>query len=142
MTDQAALAPFTTLLDMELGTLDPQREVVERRLDDLRGMFLEEPEAGDALVYRVYAIPAPATGANLLCSTTVLEPGTAGREYYMTPRGRAHDSAWRATPPRRAARRNPTCPCNRARGRGAGGRVSRAGACAWAEANRRWIKVK
>jgi hypothetical protein len=66
VTDQAALAPFTTLLDMELGTLDPQREVVERRLDDLRGMFLEEPEAGDSLVYRVYAIPAPTTGANLL----------------------------------------------------------------------------
>ena len=84
MSDQAALAPFTTVLDMELGTLDPQREMVERRLADLGELFLEEPPAGDAVVYRVYAIPAPATGANLLCSTTVLEPGTAGREYYMT----------------------------------------------------------
>jgi hypothetical protein len=81
VNDRAALAPFTTLLDMELGTLDPQREVVERRLADLRELFLEEPPAGDALVYRVYGIPAPATGANLLCSTTVLESGTAGREY-------------------------------------------------------------
>jgi glucose-6-phosphate isomerase, archaeal len=84
VSDQAALAPFTTLLDMELGTLDPQREMVERRLADLGELFLEEPPAGDAVVYRVYAIPAPATGANLLCSTTVLEPGTAGREFYMT----------------------------------------------------------
>jgi glucose-6-phosphate isomerase len=84
VNDQAALAPFTTLLDMELGTLDPQREVVERRLADLRELFLEQPADGDALVYRVSAIPAPATGAHLLCSTTVLEPGTAGREYYMT----------------------------------------------------------
>ena len=84
MSDPAALAPFTTLLDLDLGTLDPQREVVERRLDDLRGIFLEEPAGGDALVYRVYGIPAPATGANLLCSTTVLEPGTVGREYHMT----------------------------------------------------------
>jgi glucose-6-phosphate isomerase len=84
VNDQAALAPFTTLLDMEQGTLDPQREVVERRLADLRGVFLEDHPAGDAVVYRVYGIPAPATGANLLCSTTVLESGTAGREYYMT----------------------------------------------------------
>jgi glucose-6-phosphate isomerase, archaeal len=89
VNDQAAVMPFTTLLDLELGTLDPQREVVERRLADLRGMFLEEPAAGDVLVYRVSAIPAPATGANLLCSTTVLEPGTAGREYFMT-RGHYH----------------------------------------------------
>ena len=95
MNDQAALAPFTTLLDMEQGTLDPQREVVERRLADLRGVFLEEPPAGDAVVYRVYGIPAPATGANLLCSTTVLEPGTAGREYYMT-KGHFHQVRDRA----------------------------------------------
>jgi glucose-6-phosphate isomerase, archaeal len=84
VADPAALAPFTTLLDLDLGTLDPQREgVVERRLADLRGIFLEEP-AGDALVYRVHNIPAPATGANLLCCTTVLEPGIVGREFHMT----------------------------------------------------------
>jgi len=95
VNDQAALAPFTTLLDMELGTLDPRREVVERRLDDLRELFLEAPPAGDALVYRVHGIPAPATGANLQCSTTVLEPGTAGREYYMT-KGHFHQVRDRA----------------------------------------------
>ena len=82
--NDAVLEPFTTLLDMDLGTLDPEREVVERRLADMRGMYLEEPEDGDALVYRVYAIPVPATGSNLLCSTTGLEPGSVGREYYMT----------------------------------------------------------
>ena len=95
MNDQAALAPFTTLLDMDLGTLDPQREVVERRLDDLRELFLEAPPAGDAVMYRVSAIPVPATGANLQCSTTVLEPGTAGREYYMT-KGHFHQVRDRA----------------------------------------------
>ena len=95
MREQAPLAPFTTLLDMELGTLDPEREVVERRLADLRGAFQEEPPAGDRLVYRVSAIPAPATGANLLCSTTVLEPGTVGREYHMT-KGHFHERRDRA----------------------------------------------
>jgi glucose-6-phosphate isomerase len=84
VADPAALAPFTTLLDMDLGTLDPRREVVERRLADLRDLFQEEPADGDTLVYRVHGIPVPATGANLLCSTTVLEPGRVGREYHMT----------------------------------------------------------
>jgi glucose-6-phosphate isomerase, archaeal len=94
VSDPAGLAPFTTLLDMELGTLDPEQEVVERRLADMRGSYLEDP-AGDAVVYRVYAIPAPATGANLLCSTTVLEPGAVGREYYMT-KGHFHEVRDRA----------------------------------------------
>jgi glucose-6-phosphate isomerase, archaeal len=95
VSDHAALAPFTTLLDLELGSLDPEREVVERRLADLRGWFLEEPAAGDPVVYRVSAIPAPATGANLLVSTTVLEPGSVGREYFMT-KGHFHQVRDRA----------------------------------------------
>jgi glucose-6-phosphate isomerase len=95
VSDPAALAPYTTLLDMQLGTLDPEREVTERRLADMRGMYLEEATAGDAVVYRVHAIPAPATGANLLCSTTVLQPGTVGGEYYMT-KGHFHQVRDRA----------------------------------------------
>jgi glucose-6-phosphate isomerase len=88
--------PFTTLLDLELGTLDPEREVVERRLTDLRGVYQEEPAgAGDPVVYRVSAVPAPATGANLLCSTTVLKPGVVGREYHMT-KGHFHELRDRA----------------------------------------------
>jgi glucose-6-phosphate isomerase, archaeal len=95
VSEQASLAPFTTLLDMELGTLDPEREVTERRLADMRGLYLEEPTAHDRVVYRVYAIPAPATGANLLCCTTVLLPGTVGREYHMT-KGHFHPGRDRA----------------------------------------------
>src|SRR4029453_14285466 len=62
----------------------PAREGGGVRLAPRGGVFPEEAPAGDAVLHRVYGIPAPATGANLLCSTTVLEPGTAGREYYMT----------------------------------------------------------
>jgi glucose-6-phosphate isomerase, archaeal len=91
-----ALEPFTTMLDLGLGTLDPEREVVERRLADMRGLYQEEPAAADDLVvYRVSAIPAPATGANLLCSTTVLAPGVVGREYHMT-KGHFHQRRGRA----------------------------------------------
>ena len=77
--------PFTTILDLRAGTLDPQREVVERRLSDLRGLFLDDPAADeDPVVYRVFAIPVPETNSDIICSTTVLEPGKVGREYYMT----------------------------------------------------------
>ncbi|MGH3131974.1 MAG: glucose-6-phosphate isomerase family protein [Gaiellaceae bacterium] len=89
------LEPFTTMLDFRTGLLDPNREVVERRLSDMRGMYLEEPGDGDRLVYRVHGIPGPATTDNVLSSTTVIEPGTVGREYFMT-KGHFHEIRGRA----------------------------------------------
>jgi glucose-6-phosphate isomerase len=62
----------------------------------MRGMYLEEPAGEeDPVVYRVFGIPAPATNANLLSSTTVLEPGRVGREYFMT-KGHFHERRDRA----------------------------------------------
>jgi glucose-6-phosphate isomerase len=77
------LRPFTTLLDLERGLLDPGRGVEERRLSDLKGYFQSDP-VGDELVYRVYPIPVPETNSEVMCSTTVLEAGDVGGEYYMT----------------------------------------------------------
>jgi glucose-6-phosphate isomerase len=86
----SAAEPFTTLLDLRAGTLRPQREVTERRLSDLRGLFLDDPTGDeDPVVYRVFSIPVPETNSDILCSTTVLEPGVVGREYHMT-RGHFH----------------------------------------------------
>jgi glucose-6-phosphate isomerase len=77
--------PFTTFLDLDSGLLDPQRDVLKRQLSDLRGMFAVEPDDfNDAVVYHVYAIPVPETNSNILCSTTVIEPGDVAGEYYMT----------------------------------------------------------
>ncbi|MDQ4030275.1 MAG: glucose-6-phosphate isomerase [Actinomycetota bacterium] len=91
-----SLDPFTTLLDLMEGRLDPEREVVERRLSDMRGMYLEEPDGDDdRLVYRVYGIPVPATTDNVLSSTTVIEPGAVGRECFMT-KGHFHEIRGRA----------------------------------------------
>jgi glucose-6-phosphate isomerase len=62
----------------------------------MRGMYLEEPAGEeDAIVYRVFGIPAPATNANLLSSTTVIESGRVGREYFMT-KGHFHERRDRA----------------------------------------------
>jgi len=58
--------------------------VVERRLSDMAAAFQEVPPSDDPLIYRVYGVPVPAETANVLCSTTVIEPGTIGREYHMT----------------------------------------------------------
>jgi glucose-6-phosphate isomerase, archaeal len=88
--------PFTTLLDLTSGRLDPELEVAERRLSDMAGMYLGGGEReDDPLIYRVYGIPVPATTGNVLSSTTVIEAGTIGREYFMT-KGHFHEVRDRA----------------------------------------------
>lgn len=88
--------PFTTLLDLASGRLDPELEVTERRLSDMAGMYVEGGEQeGDPLIYRIYGIPVPATTGNVLSSTTVIEAGTIGREYFMT-KGHYHEVRDRA----------------------------------------------
>ncbi len=80
------LVPHTTILDLATGALEPRRELTERRLADLDGLFLEpvRPERRGELAYTVSLIPAPADGANLPSSTTVIRPGRVGEEFFMT----------------------------------------------------------
>jgi glucose-6-phosphate isomerase, archaeal len=92
--NEELLEPFTTTIDLRDGRLHPERHGTERRLSNMDGMFLEQPTQ-DAVVYRVYAMPAPETNSNIICSTTVLEPGTVGREYFMT-KGHFHKTRDRA----------------------------------------------
>jgi glucose-6-phosphate isomerase, archaeal len=84
--NEQAPDPFTTLLDLNGGSLDPEHRVVERRLSDTAGMYLERFADGteDTVVYSVHEIPVPATNSNLMSSTTVIQPGMVGREYHMT----------------------------------------------------------
>lgn len=79
------LDPFTTLLDLRLGTLDPPRgEPQVRTQADLRDYFLADPPDPEQLVYRVLPMPVPTENSEIQCSTTILEPGTVGDEYYLT----------------------------------------------------------
>lgn len=88
--------PFTTLLDLVSGRIDPELDVTERRLSDMAGMYVDTGDVhGDPLIYRVYGIPVPPTTGNVLSSTTVIEPGTIGREYFMT-KGHFHEIRDRA----------------------------------------------
>jgi glucose-6-phosphate isomerase len=80
------LEPFTTVVDLDTGALDPQRQLVERTLGDMEGMYAEsiDPERRDRLVYRVFEIPVAASASNVMSSTTVIEAGAVGDEYHMT----------------------------------------------------------
>jgi glucose-6-phosphate isomerase, archaeal len=97
--DSELLAPFTTLMDLALGTLEPEGEVVDRRVVDLHALLSDDPggdgPADDILVYRVRSIPVPETISNIRCSTTVVYPGRIGREYFMT-KGHFHQTRDRA----------------------------------------------
>jgi glucose-6-phosphate isomerase len=91
------LEPFSTALELASGALEPRRKATERRLSDLDGLYLEPIEAGRAqeLCYRVSEIPVPVSSSNLASSTTVIEPGKVGEEYFMT-KGHFHAERERA----------------------------------------------
>ena len=91
------IAPFTTMLDLDGGVLEPERKLVERTLGDMQGMYaapVPDERLGD-VVYRVSEIPAPLAEGNLLSSTTTIEPGTVAGEYHMT-KGHFHAKIDRA----------------------------------------------
>jgi glucose-6-phosphate isomerase, archaeal len=82
--------PFALLLDLQSGRLDPHTTRIERRASDLRGAFADAAAldrligAGDPVLYHVLQYDVPEDTGQLICCTTVLQPGTVGDEYYMT----------------------------------------------------------
>jgi glucose-6-phosphate isomerase, archaeal len=63
----------------------------------MAGMHLEGYADGtaDTVIYSVHEIPVPTTNSNLMSSTTVIQPGKVGQEYYMT-KGHFHNIRDRA----------------------------------------------
>jgi glucose-6-phosphate isomerase len=84
------MPPFTKMVDLATGVIEAPTIVQERRLSDMRGLYADpaaEAALADAnpLIYRVYeATTNPETAGQLRYSTTVIEPGTVGDEYFMT----------------------------------------------------------
>ncbi|WP_165491982.1 glucose-6-phosphate isomerase family protein [Egibacter rhizosphaerae] len=87
-----AVAPFNVLMELDKGVLEPTDHTKRRHLSDMHGMYLEEPDeaAGDALVYTVHEIVVPESPDHIQCSTTILQPGRVGREFFMT-KGHFHE---------------------------------------------------
>jgi glucose-6-phosphate isomerase, archaeal len=90
-------APFTTVLDLAAGVLEPQRKLVERTLGDMQGMYAAPVPGGREreVAYRVSEVPTPLVEGNLLSSTTTIEPGTVDGEFHMT-KGHFHAKLDRA----------------------------------------------
>jgi glucose-6-phosphate isomerase, archaeal len=85
-----SVIPFALHLDFLSGSLQPYTSRAERRASDLRGAFadgaaLEQLVArGDPVIYQVLQYDVPEEAGQLVCCTTVLQPGTVGNEYFMT----------------------------------------------------------
>ena len=84
------LEPFSTQIAAD-GSLDPDRRTGEHRLSDISAIYQEVPsDMADRVIYRVHHMPVPETASEIQCSTTVLEAGSVGTEYFMT-KGHFHE---------------------------------------------------
>jgi glucose-6-phosphate isomerase, archaeal len=98
MTYVEPLARQVRLAD---GAIPAAHQVQERRLRDLEGLFADREaeaalRASDPLVYRVFeAADLPKVDGHLLFSTTVIESGVVGDEFFFT-KGHFHARADRA----------------------------------------------
>ena len=94
------MAPFTLQLDLGSGGLEPHTTRIERHASSLRGQVADPAalerlvDAGDPVVYEVLQRDVPEEVGHLICCTTVIHPGSIGREYFMT---KGHYHAERAT---------------------------------------------
>jgi glucose-6-phosphate isomerase, archaeal len=83
------LDPFSTLIRAD-GSIEPQLGLVEHTISSTRAIYQAPPgDMDDRATYRVYLVPVPETSSEIQCSTTVIEPGLVGDEYFMT-RGHFH----------------------------------------------------
>jgi glucose-6-phosphate isomerase len=93
--------PFALAVDLQRGGLEPCNNITERHLSDMRGMYIDEVAAeeaiaqGDPLLYEVNQYDVPFETGQLLVVTTVIRPGRVGDEYYMT-KGHFHEQIDRA----------------------------------------------
>jgi glucose-6-phosphate isomerase len=99
MTDY--MLPFSVAVNLQNGTIPAAPEVVERRLSDMQGLYVDsQAEATllkeNPLIYEVYsATQNPKEEGQLLYSTTIIRPGRVGDEFFMT-KGHFHAKGDRA----------------------------------------------
>jgi glucose-6-phosphate isomerase len=88
--------PFALALDLATGRLDPYTSHVVRRISDMRGMYADDDaerrlaDGDDPVVYEVLQYDVPSDNGQLVCCTTVINPGLVGDEYFMT-KGHFHE---------------------------------------------------
>ncbi len=85
------IEPFKTEIDFATGALSPKRNIMQRRLSDMRMMYADRNEAarilsaeGDRLIYEVQGVELPEEEGQIPHCTTRILPGRIGDEYHMT----------------------------------------------------------
>lgn len=88
-SDVSDLQPFSASLSFESGDISGAA-IKSRRLSEMADAYADQEAAraqiadGDPLVYEVHEIEVPRKMGQLLSSTTIIQPGRVGDEYYMT----------------------------------------------------------
>lgn len=92
----STVTPFALNVDLLSGQLGPATTVIERRLSQMQGMYVDADaeqylrEEDDPVIYEVFQYDVPERIGELFVCTTVLRPGQVGQEYYMT-KGHYHE---------------------------------------------------
>ncbi|MCC6614279.1 MAG: cupin domain-containing protein [Anaerolineae bacterium] len=86
----ALLEPFAAEFNLETGVMEASKNLIQRRLSSMRGMYADEAAeaallaAGDPMIYEVYTSEVPEEAGQVLYCTTTIYPGRVGDEYFMT----------------------------------------------------------
>lgn len=75
--------------DLRSG-LSPDAKPIQRRLSQMKGMFLDEERRAqmeaqeDTVIYEFYDLQVPNTSGDVAFGTSIIYPGMVGNEYFMT----------------------------------------------------------
>ncbi len=85
------ITPFKTEIDFQSGVFSPERNIITRKLSDMKTMYANVDEAknilgtgDDPIIYEVHVTKLPEEEGQILHCTTKIYPGKIGNEYYMT----------------------------------------------------------
>ena len=87
---------IVTRINRETGKLEPYLNKSVRRVSDMKDFFVDKDavekaiEDSNPVVYEVFAVPTSSEIGYLSYATTVIYPGTVGKEYFMT-KGHYHE---------------------------------------------------
>ena len=81
--------PFNSYIELEKMKLNPEGELVIRKLSDMVAVFQDKEEVKKALkknpiIYKFYNVQIPEEDGHLQHCISMIFPGKIGNEYYMT----------------------------------------------------------
>ncbi len=96
MKESTSPLPSSIAFDSGTGVIPDATAHYQKRLSDLRGLFLEPDalelrirEEGDPLIYENYGFNQNQAEGDIFFGTTIIYPGKVGSEYHLT-RGHYH----------------------------------------------------